>query len=76
MKNMSALCFKPNFEVQGAAPNEYVTKFGHLASQTMVYIQGELNKNDKEKFILSTCRDRWIKAKDILEGTIHFICCV
>ena len=58
MKNMSALCFKPNFEVQGAAPNEYVTKFGHLASQTMVYIRGELNKNDKEKFILSTCRDR------------------
>ena len=55
---MSALCFKPNFKVQGSAPNEYVAQFGHLASQTMVYIQGELNKNDKEKFILSTCRDR------------------
>ena len=58
MKNMSALCFKPNIKVQGAAPNEYVAQFGHLASQTMVYIQGELNKNDKEKFVLSTCRDR------------------
>ena len=44
MKNMSALYFKPNFKVQGAVPNEYVTKFGHLASQTMVYIQGELDK--------------------------------
>ena len=55
---MSALYFKPNFKVQGAVPNEYVTKFGYLASQTMVYIQGELDKNDKEKFILSTCRDR------------------